>query len=963
VIAQEGTGAVKGPAPDGQSLVVEEGTQRVCNRSGAARTTCGPNLSRFETPAHSGFPAVRYRLLTIFVVGWKMLRIVQNTSAADAKSYYSAADYFTEGQELVGLWRGEAAARLGLSGEVEKDAWDALCDNQHPVTGEVLTPRQREPRRVGYDFNFHCPKSVSLIYGLTGDERIVEALRAAVGETMRDMEAEMQTRVRKGYANADRTTANMVWGEFVHTTARPVNGIPDPHLHAHCFVFNSTWDQQENRWKAGQFAGLKRDAPYFEAVFHSRLARGMEELGLPVERTRSGWELQGFAKSSLDKFSRRTALIEAKAKEKGITDPHEKDKLGATTREAKNKQLSVKELRREWQSRLTEEEADAVWEVERKLGRERLPEDDRVAKEAVGRAAEHWFERNSVIPERRLLAHALKRAVGKGSVASVEREYRRRNFVTAERDGRRLVTTRDVLAEEERMIDFARRGRGTRKPLGGGKSDSYPFTRDWLNDDQKKAVRHVLGSADRVILIRGAAGVGKTTMMREAVEAIEANGQRVFTFAPSADASRGVLRDEGFVNADTVARLLKDEKLQAEAQGHAWWIDEAGLLGTKTTAEVFELASKLDARVILSGDRRQHGSVERGSALRLLETEAGLVPAEIREIQRQKGEYKHAVRLLSEGRTEEAFGQLDRLGWIKEIPEADRYKVMAADYVAAVSAMSEDERALVVSPTHREGEKITGEIRAALKATDRLGSDEREFRILHNSNLTQAERADGLNYLPDDVLVFHQNARGHQKGEAVVVKGLDGAGLPLDQSARFQVFHPGTLRIASGDVIRVTRNGATADGKHRLNNGSLYTVKRFTADGDIVTNTGAVIPRDFGHLAYGYVVTSHAAQGKSVKQVFIGQSSESYPASSSEQFYVSVSRGKKQATVYTDDKEALLSAVSRSDDRLTATEFVAERELRERTAALQRMEWLAPPMAKPAPNDRKREERELIHDR
>ncbi len=77
--------------------------------------------------------------------------------------------------------------------------------------------------------------------------------------------------------------------------------------------------------------------------------------------------------------------------------------------------------------------------------------------------------------------------------------------------------------------------------------------------------------------------------------------------------------------------------------GQLIWIDEAGLLGTKTMAQVFALAERLDARVLLSGDRRQHGSVERGAALRLLEEEAGLVPAEVKDIQRQAGAYKAAV--------------------------------------------------------------------------------------------------------------------------------------------------------------------------------------------------------------------------------------------------------------------------------------------------------------------------------
>ncbi len=104
---------------------------------------------------------------------------------------------------------------------------------------------------------------------------------------------------------------------------------------------------------------------------------------------------------------------------------------------------------------------------------------------------------------------------------------------------------------------------------------------------------------------------------------------------------------------------------------------------------------------------------------------------------------------------------------------------------------------------------------------------------------------------------------------------------------------------------------------------------------------GWTVSKDYGHLAHGYVVTSHASQGKTVDRVFIGQSSDSLPASSREQFYVSVSRGREQATIYTDDKEALLEAVSRSDDRLTATEFVAGRDLRERAATLQRLERLA----------------------
>ncbi|QOJ17867.1 MAG: relaxase domain-containing protein [Phycisphaeraceae bacterium] len=862
-----------------------------------------------------------------------MLRIIQNNSPDRARSYYSTADYYVEGQELVGVWKGKGAARLGLCGNVGREEWDALCDNRDPQSGEALTPRTKRDRRVGYDFNFHVPKSVSILYGLTRDERILDAFRESVEATMEDIEAEMQARVRAGGRNEDRATGNMVWGEFVHFTARPVEGVPDPHLHAHCFVFNTTWDDTESRWKAGQFAGLKRDAPFFEAVFHSRLARRLEELGLPTQRTKQGWELAGVPLSAIGKFSRRTALIEEQAREKGVTDPEAKDRLGAKTREKKQKDLALDELRSEWVSRMTSDELAALEGVKGRLGMDSLPEDGRAAREAALHAVGHCFERSAVVPERKILTEAMKRAVGKASPASVMRGLSVENLVVAERNGRRLATTRSVLEEETRMLAFARSGRGACRPLGAA---GYALKRDWLNADQRRAVRHVLDSNDRVILVRGAAGTGKTTMMKEAVEGIEAAGKRVFVFAPSADASRGVLRDvEGFAEADTVARLLVDERLQARVAGQVIWIDEAGLLGSRMMGRVFDLADRLGARVVLSGDRRQHGSVERGAALRLLEEEAGLVPAEIREIQRQRGDYREAVRALSEGRTQDGFRELDRLGWVREVGETERYKALAEDYVRTVE---EGKTGLVVSPTHLEGEWITDEIRARLKQAGKLGEGEQTFLALESANLTGAEKADALNYAPGDVLVYHQNAKGHRKGERVIV-GDDP--LPLDQAERFQVYRPSVLPIAPGDVLRITRNGTTADGRHRLNNGSLYAVRGFDAEGNIVLANGWTVSKDYAHLAHGYVVTSHASQGKTVDRVFIGQSSDSLPATSREQFYVSVSRARERATVYTDDKEALLEAVSRSDDRLTATEFIAGRDQRDRAATLQRLERLA----------------------
>ena len=184
-----------------------------------------------------------------------------------------------------------------------------------------------------------------------------------------------------------------------------------------------------------------------------------------------------------------------------------------------------------------------------------------------------------------------------------------------------------------------------------------------------------------------------------------------------------------------------------------------------------------------------------------------------------------------------------------------------------------------------------------------LGQGERSFLALRNANLTEAERGDAVHLQPGDVLQFHQNTKGHQRGERLQV-GSAGR-LPLEHAERYQVFHISEIALAPGDVVRITHNGRTADDKHRLDNGMVFRVKEFDQDGNIVLQNGWTLDKNWGHLDYGYVVTSHKAQARTIDHhVLIGQSARSFAASSREAvfFYVSVSRSKEKVTIYTDDK-------------------------------------------------------------
>ena len=171
----------------------------------------------------------------------------------------------------------------------------ALCDNLDPRTGQPLTTYTRDGRRVGIDFNFNSTKSVGIIRELAGDEnqgdhRVEAAHRDAVAYAMRYVEAEMRGRVREGGKNEDRVTGNMVAMRVTHRDTR-INGddaMPDMSLHDHVVVFNATYDSLEQKWKAAQIADIKHDAPFYEAIYHNRLASNLQQLGYGIRRKGQG---------------------------------------------------------------------------------------------------------------------------------------------------------------------------------------------------------------------------------------------------------------------------------------------------------------------------------------------------------------------------------------------------------------------------------------------------------------------------------------------------------------------------------------------------------------------------------------------------------------------------------------------------------------------------------------------------
>jgi conjugative relaxase-like TrwC/TraI family protein len=881
--------------------------------------------------------------------------------ARRAELYYEKSDagYYQAEGDLHSEWIGKAGDKLGLTGRTpDYDHFKRLLRGLDPFTGDQLTARLRDDRISAWDVTASMPKGPTLAIE-RGDMRVLDAFRESYREAFAMLERYATTRVRAGGLQEDRVTGNLLGYAIEHDDTRPVEDrslpenhpwrvMPLPDRHAHIVIPNITWDDAEGRIKAVKFRPIMDLRKYFDRSFDAIFAAKLTGLGYEIETEWKddgkgkaryfSWDIKGMPAGVIDRMSKRSQEVERLEKEiiedRKKRDPYgpdhlspvEKDRLGATSRRTKRDDLTPDECREYWDSLITEEEGEQIAET---IERARLglnPKPASLAATAADFSMRHHFEKESALPVEQLVTTALEHAMGSARPGDIERELMRMGVVVVEKHGQRLATRHQLLAEEDGLAAFAADGRGAVAPIGLADGLSRKLgTGETLNAGQWEAACGLLESANRVNMVLGPAGAGKSRLLRKFDEGAALAGQTVTYLGTTATAVK-VLQKDGFEGVQTVARFLLDENMQKEAAGGRIVVDETSILGHADAAKLFAVAKRHDLKLIFVGDPMQHGSIPRGAFMRLLTDYGHVKPFKLSEILRQKDpEYRAAAQSLSEGKTLAGFDALDKLGWIEEIDHGqDRYTHMAADYVQALDDGASWDDVLVVAPTHREGGFITGEIRAQLREAGRLGTDEREFSRLVPVDTSEAERGEAATYRTGDVLVFHQNARGgFTKGDRLKI--TDPAGVPLAEAARFTLYREEPIALAAGDVIRFTGTMRTMGKDHVIRNGAAHAVAGFTDAGNIRLDNGWVVSgKQAGHFRYGFVETSIGSQGRTVQQVILGMSAAAGKAAiNMQQLYVSASRASDRLKLYTDDKAEIRDAIQKDGQKRLALDLRA----------------------------------------
>ena len=902
---------------------------------------------------------------------------VASTSATVA--YFAREGYYAKEDRrsyISSFWHGAAARALGLPKHVSSKPFEKILAGFVPGT-EIRLGRARDgehQHRPGLDLTLSAPKSVSLEALLHGDRRVTGAHDAAVRATLDWVEAELlQTR---GYdpttGQRPRVAADgLVAATFRHLTSRD----QDPQLHTHCILANMTRNRA-GEWRSMEPTQIRRSVRLIGAYYRQELARRLIDLGFGIETTMiggvPGFEIAGYPRPLLDEFSSRRREILAWLEKHGLPYSAALTQQAALITRARKAERGLDDLRAEWTARAGRlgvargigvarpgRGRKSSKKSVRKAGRpyvrtaeELAPEPPGLsAREIVWRAVEHLAERASVFRESDVRAMALSHAPGRHGLAEIDAAVTDLlgdgHLVEAQVRGGRAFVTGDALRSEREILSRMREGKGAAEALAPEVRVSERLEETTLTAGQKEAVRTIVLSKDRIVAVQGAAGTGKTTMLREALGLI---GERpAILLAPSAAAAR-VLAEETGARARTLQWFLtrygdlgSSEKMQSarrEHEGSVLVLDESSMVSTAQMELLMRISERLRiARLVLVGDRGQLRAVTAGEPFRALQ-DAGIATAEMDEIMRQRDPaLKQAVERLQAGRPAEALaGMTD----ICEVPT----EALGATAARLWLALEPERRAgtAILAPTHFIRAEIHRIVREGLGREGVLHGRELEIERFVNRHLTAAQRADLRNHEPGDFVIFHSRVPPLRvmEGDACRIERVEGEYVFLAHPTgrtirirpgdswvryRFAIYETARIRIRAGDRIRWTAN----DKKRGLVNGGESVVDRIGSRRvrfDLGNGETLSLPRDdvqLRHIDHAWSSTVHAAQGMTRDAAIAVLDTGHGELGGQAALYVEASRARDRFVLVTDNRETLADALEENEGSgMTAREAVGE---------------------------------------
>jgi conjugative relaxase-like TrwC/TraI family protein len=820
-------------------------------------------------------------------------------------------DYYLKDGERVeapGRWvlgpGGAAALGVDPSLPVEGDAFRAVMAVRHPVTGEQL-------RRVGangeavvaIDATFSAPKSVSAVWAL-GSPEIRAALEAAQERAVdralgHAVEFVPMVRRRVDQDTVVRENAREVLASsWQHTTARAVAGrAPDPQLHSHVLIHGAI--RSDGKVVAVESRAWLVHQREIGATYRSELARELRGLGFEVVhgtgRGNRYFELVGVPDGLRERWSSRhhqvAGAIEQRLAEKkaalvevieqggpeaadaavrldglersGRLMPGEERRFAISSRAAKGSLETAGDLDRAWWETAVEHGFDArsVEEL-RQRGRDVEPTWRDIDSEILSRLTEF----DATFAPREARAVALESAADLGPEAGLASLARLHELgrVLDLADGRQTTAAHRALERETvRSVGELAMVRGD------AISDAFVSAEvellaaavagrgGELAGEQERAAR-VACSDQRLVVVVGQAGTGKSTALQGVARAHQQAGRTVLVTSTAAQAAERLAAElsevgvEGRGYSTTALRVNVERGLVTMDAGVTVIHDEAALASTREQAWLFKTVSESGARIVAIGDPRQSQAVG-----------AGGLWSEIEQTAREQDAFVELSRIV---RAKDPADRRDQALW-----RAGQHDHALTNYA--------DRGFVVIEADQRQLED---------RALDAAHADRRGGRETLVVVETSNEQLDALNARAQAIRL-QDGELGH---ESVPLTGRPyGLRAGDDVVVRAPVQHPdlGSVRNGvSGHVVDVDAEAGTAT--LRLSDGRESAFDRGLLD--------------TGQVRLAYVSHPFPAQGRTTDTTHVIAG----PLSTAEGSYVALTRAREHTHLYASSDQLELPA-------------------------------------------------------
>jgi conjugative relaxase-like TrwC/TraI family protein len=931
-----------------------------------------------------------------------MLSVANVRTAGGAANYFAADNYYTRADaDRSGQWFGNAATKLGLSGAIDAKVFEAVLKGFLPDGSRVGSDNRQH--RAGTDLTFSMPKSWSVLALVGGDQRILEAYEAAVRETLTWAEKNLaETRLEAKGKERIVATGNLLVGLFRHDT----NRNQEPNAHIHAVVANVT-QGPDGKWRALRNDKLWEHNTLLNAMTMARFRLSVEKLGYEISELgkHGNFEAVGVPKDVRDAFSSRRAEILETLETMQSRSLDARMTANLMTRADKARIEDRAALAKDWReqaARLGFDPAAVIARADARAAR------DLGALPAIGRAAREVIERSRALatsfaeglglrggdplvpadvtrrsPEQIAAVHAVASAVRHLSereaaftntdiykaaldfglpVALPQIEQRvdqllRQGHLQRGNDVKRgMLTTRDAIASEQRILAAVDVGRGAGAPLvnsavAGERLQAlsqlkYGLT---LNPGQEAAGRLLLSSTNRIVAIQGIAGAGKSTALKPVADIAREEGRAVLGLAIQNTLVQMLERDTG-ISSMTVARFLKRHgallegpdadqlaEARAEMRGSIVLLDEASMVGNADKEKLLQLANLLElGRFASIGDRKQLGAVDAGKPFDIMQ-QAGAETATMTINLRARNEALRAAQHAAQGgQIEEALRHLGPA--VIEVPGGAAIAASAA--WLELSPAERDATAIYASGRALRGE-VNSAVQSGLKANGELDAEGLKLETLSRVNLTREELRYAKAYTSGNVVEIDRDVRAQniRRGRyTVVAVDIPDDRVSLqDQQGRRVDLRPGRVRssgdhdpvrlyeirpieIHAGDRIRWTET----DHKRGLLNADRAQVLQVDHVGiRIRTSLGMEhdLTRDdpmLKRLDLAYALNAHMAQGLTSDRGIAVMDSRERNLANQQTFLVTITRLRDGLTLYLDNASKLEAAVERNSGMKTS---------------------------------------------